>query len=264
MSNLDLQLSRKLFIEGLKANVFTCYNIEVNKNWRICKGSFGNIEFNKYEHCSDNWFEEEGNNFFSWDAININGMYDQLENVYLFLMINGKIYMPSKRSRGAKFITVNENFHKFRQWNPCQTPQKNHWENWQIKHWRHLKLRFVTPGGLCSIECQNLLICFNSDQRFLKIWMDCSKKISMQQKTQLEVFWIEISNTLPVLSWTDGRKEIPNKTLTGCSKKSLKYLFAIHQRDNSSLKTLIKAREVSLKSGFPVKTLEIGLMKQMW
>ena len=49
--------------------------------------------------------------------------------------------------------------------------------------------------------------------------MDCSKKKSLQQKTHLDVFWIEISNTLPDLSETDDRKERANETFNGFSKK---------------------------------------------
>ena len=35
------------------------------------------------------------------------------ENVNLVLMIKGNIYMPFKRSRGAKFITVKEKYYNF-------------------------------------------------------------------------------------------------------------------------------------------------------
>ena len=43
----------------------------------------------------------------------------------------------------------------------------------------------------------------------------------MQQRTHLEVFWTEISNTLPDLSETDDKKESANETFNGFSEKTM-------------------------------------------
>ena len=113
-------------------------------------------------------------------------------------------------------------------------------------------LGFVTPRGLWSIEHQKLLMSFNCDGPFLKIRLDISKKSIHATEDSFESF-PEISETLPYLSGFDDWKKNANETFTNFSKKRLKHLIAINQKQHSSLKTLNRTLTDLLKVRFREK-----------
>ena len=79
----------------------------------------------------------------------------------------------------------------------------------------------------------------------------------MQQKTHLEVFWTEISNTLPDLSETDDRKESANEAFNGFSEKNNVWIFFCYtskvqlltENFNRTLRVLPKKRVFGQNSG---------------